>query len=120
MRIMPCRNTEAGAEHLWRQVKGTHTLNLEIQLLAFGLLVILPVARASAQICMQCPTDAQGAAIGASGPSVLVIRAGHPIPVTGGTVGACEKLTLGATVVYNSVGSDGGIGPGFTGGTGRI
>src|SRR5882724_1947187 len=83
-----------------------------------GLLCSLPVSRASAQTCLKCPTDAQSSAIGDAF-DVLVVRNGQTNRVSGKTVGACETLILNANVSYNPNGTGGGIGAGFTAGTGH-
>jgi len=85
-------------------------------LLVLGL---LPVTRASAQPCLRCPTDAQSSVSPGPGFDVLVVRGGTTNRVSGQTVGACETLILNANVSYNPNGTGGGIGAGFTAGTGH-
>src|SRR6266478_3555444 len=119
MRSRQCRNTEAGAMYFQGKVNGT--LIPKILLLVLGL---LPVTHASAQPCLKCPPNAQGVAIGASGPSVFAIQNGQTNNVSGSTVGACNQLNLFATVAYSPNGADAEgnpeVGAGFTGGTGYI
>src|SRR5262249_34545393 len=87
--------------------------------LMLGLLCCVPMTRASAQTCIRCPDNANDTAIGTAF-GVFVTRNGQDVNVSGQTVGSCEPLILKANVSYNAFGISGGIGAGFTGGTGRI
>jgi hypothetical protein len=87
--------------------------------LALGLLVSVPISRAAAQTCVRCPDNANDTAIGTAF-GVFAHRNGVDVNVSGQTVGSCEQLILKANVSYNAFGISGGIGAGFTGGTGRI
>jgi len=119
VRTIRCINKEAGAISVREQGQGTQASIPKIQLLVLGLLVNLFATRVSAQTCIQCPTDAQSGTMGFS-LDVFVDRGGPNLTrVNGQTVGSCEILILHANVSYNSVGTDGGVGAGFTGGTGH-
>jgi len=74
---------------------------------------------ASAQTCIRCPINANDTAIG-SAFGIFVNRNGQEINVSGRQVGVCETLILRANVQYASFGLSGGVGAGFTGGTGYI
>src|SRR5262249_18556378 len=89
-----------------------------ISTLVFALLYCLSETRASAQACLNCPNNANDTAI-ADSFRVSVIRNGILVLVNGQTVGACEQLILQANVSYNPNGLNGGVGAGFTAGTGH-
>src|SRR5262249_25708411 len=76
-------------------------------------------SRTSAQICAQCPANAQATAIG-DAVDVVVIRNGQEVVVSQQTVGSCETLIIEANVSYNAFGPGGKVGAGFSGGTGKI
>src|SRR6266404_2935599 len=90
-----------------------------MQIALLGLLLSLNVARASAQMCVRCPTDAQSGVSLNVAFDVLVNRGGHLQSVSGQIVGACESLVLNGIVSYNPNGTGGGITAGFTAGTGH-
>ena len=72
-----------------------------------------------AQTCIKCPINANDTAIGTAF-GIFVNRDGIEIPVSGEKVGICETLILRANVQYASFGVSGGVGAGFTGGTGHF
>jgi hypothetical protein len=82
-----------------------------------ALLCSLPVTRASAQVCVQCPANAQAPASGES-LAVSVIRNGQKFGLFGENnfVGECETVILEATLSYTAAGGGGLVGAGFTGG----
>src|SRR6266576_297526 len=85
-----------------------------------GILCSLPMDRALAQPCTLCPVNATDTAIGAAF-GVFVTRNGVEVRLpSGGAVGACEVLTLKENVQYASVGTSGGVGAGFSGGSGNV
>src|SRR5262245_30865324 len=90
-------------------------------LAALGSLLL--TSKASAQVCVLCPSDAQASAIG-SAFSIFVHRNGQDINVSGLPVGACETLRLVTSVAYQAqaVNPQGQVvvGAGFSGGTGII
>jgi len=84
-----------------------------------GLLCALSAQIASAQnLCIQCPFDAQGPAVG--GAFDVYLNAGGGVRgrrVTGDIIGRCQtNLLLVAQVSYNQFATGGGVGAGFTGG----
>src|SRR5262245_49409811 len=89
-----------------------------ISALVLALLCCVSASSASAQSCLNCPNNANDTAI-ANSFRISVIRNGIEVRVNGQTVGACEQLILQANVSYNPNGLNGGIGAGFTAGTGH-
>src|SRR6266496_1543028 len=95
-------------------------LRTAMSAVVLAVLCSLPANRVSAQICTQCPSDATDTAIGTAF-AVSVIRNGQTVRLAGSAnVGACETLIFDENVQYAAVGPSGGVGAGFSGGTGNL
>src|SRR6185369_13068298 len=112
-----CKTNQIGRPNSGRLLK---MLRIASASLVLSLLFSFPVQQASAQPCTLCPSDATDTAIGTAF-GVFVIRNGVEVTLSSGApVGACETVHFTENVQYAAVGSAGGIGAGFSGGTGHL
>jgi len=113
---------QLGKETVMCKVKSREPVKMlptAIKAVVLGLLCALSAQIASAaNLCIQCPVDAQGPAVG--GAFDVYLNAGGGVRgrrVTGDMIGRCQtNLLLVAQVSYNQFATGGGVGAGFTGG----